>query len=900
LGSRAGRVIVALTETAASDTQIADSDTQTRADIYEQHGDDRRTARISTPVCGGYPQAIPTPRYGEAMEADWGPGQRGQSGRVVGGATDGSLFVGRERLLNEITTQFEEGARVVVLLGTGGVGKTRIADEYTQSPAVQEAWPGGVWRVDLTNSSASGPELLAVEMLDALSFADLSKRNKVEVLAEHLRDAHALIMIDNVERITTAAALLLGMLIRKTVHVRFLVTSRMPLNLRQERVLPVPPLATPPVDHDPVDGMTYEAPRLFADRCAAIGRPIKPEHYPLVLQLCHDIDGLPLAIEIAARRTRMLTLAMIVERLGTVLADPTGRFDVLVNQDPSAAPNHVTIEAVVRWSYDLCDTATQLLWQRVAVFAGPFTIDDAVQVCADAPTDECADTPLRAEQIEPLLAELVDQSILIADTSGDTLRLRMLETLRAFGASRMSPDALTTSRRRHLEHYLSIVRAAAEQWYSPDEVTVLHSMWRLMPNIRAAVDFAVAEPGQSEIGLGMWVALVSTRSLFLAGTRYEGRYQMRRFWGAPDGEAPRSGGEYLPEGPASPLRVDALALACWIALCQGDQESAVMLLDAAQAMVGQLGLRQWPPTLTYAHASYRLLALAEPDAIPLLVEAADQFGAAGAAGPRQMALLFAGIGGAFVGTAEQSRTHTAAALADAVAHGAPWAITWARWAAALGEMINGDAGKALEDFWSIAGEQATLADMWGFTWALLAAGWAGVRAAVAVLSDPAAAQDHRAAREALAQAAYTMGAARVMRRRAGVDIDGLTPFAAVQDATLAMAREALGDGEFRRAYDEGAALHYTKALALPADHRTPLPDGGRPAGDPLAALTDAELGVVALVAQGKSNDEIARTRVCSKRTVESHISAAMRKLGITAKTGGRTALAMLYRDARQA
>ncbi|MEU0191659.1 LuxR C-terminal-related transcriptional regulator [Streptomyces afghaniensis] len=277
----------------------------------------------------------------------------------------GELTQGRELLAR---------ARLVTLTGPGGVGKTRLAARI--AARVQRAFPDGVRFVHL--SGLHDPALVPLAAADALGLHDHSAQPPLDALVEQVRDRRLLLVVDNCEHLAGACAQLAAALLHGTEGVRVLATSRHRLGLTEEHLLEVRPLPVPDPDGDLSAAEGYPALTLFADRAAAVapGFRLTPDNRASVARLCHRLDGLPLAIELAAVRMRVLDVDRLLDRLDD-------RYRFLTTGSPAALPRHQTLRAAVAWSHDLCTGPEQLVWARLSVLAGSFDLETAEAVCAD-------------------------------------------------------------------------------------------------------------------------------------------------------------------------------------------------------------------------------------------------------------------------------------------------------------------------------------------------------------------------------------------------------------------------------------------------------------------------------------------------------------------------------------
>jgi len=357
---------------------------------------------------------------------------------------EATSFVGRRRELAEARKKLADG-RLVSLVGPGGVGKTRLAVRLATDLA--RGFRDGAWLVEL--GKLRDPALVTHAAMAALDLRDQAASAPRELLLRHLRDAELLLVVDNCEHLLDAAAKLIGEVLRAAPSVRVIATSQAPLRAAGEHVLPVPPLSLPA--DDPLERLREnEAVRLFVERAAAASGDFEltDANRAAVVELCRRLDGLPLAIELAAVRTRVLAPAQILDRLHD-------RFALLARGTRAALPRHETLRATLEWSYDQLTSAEQTLLSRLSVFAGRFTLDDVEAVCC------FGDVP--AAQSVELVSSLVDKSLLQREPAAGTAVYRLHETMREYASSARSPDGLE---QRWADHYLQrCARFGAEGRY---------------------------------------------------------------------------------------------------------------------------------------------------------------------------------------------------------------------------------------------------------------------------------------------------------------------------------------------------------------------------------------------------------------------------------------------------
>ena len=391
-------------------------------------------------------------------------------------------MIGRQRVLEDATALLA-GTRLLTLTGVGGCGKTRLA--LRLGAGAVEQHPFGVWFVDL--APITDPTHVPRAVADVWGLAEEADCGIVELLASRLAGRRALLILDNCEHVIEACAALVDPLLRAAGELRVLATSREPLGLEGEQVYAVPPLAAPaPGEHDAGAIAANEAVSLFVDRARAV-RPdfgLDAGNAGAVAEVCRGLDGLPLAIELAAARVSVLSPAQIRARL----AD---RFHLLTGARDTTGARHQTMLAVVRWSYDHLEEEERRLLRHLAVFRGGGALDQAIEV---ASRDEFA--------VLDGLTRLIAKSLVIADAGADGVRYRLLETVRQFAADRLEEEGEGDgARERHLHAYGALGARAAPALNGPAQGEWIARLDRELENIVTAIEWTIQTPKWSGDGL---------------------------------------------------------------------------------------------------------------------------------------------------------------------------------------------------------------------------------------------------------------------------------------------------------------------------------------------------------------------------------------------------------------
>ncbi|MGW2153329.1 ATP-binding protein [Nonomuraea sp. NPDC001699] len=398
-------------------------------------------------------------------------------------------FVGRTRLLANLKRHLAE-SRLVTVTGIGGVGKSRTVLRLAHQ--VRTQYPDGVWFADLARLQDAG--MVRHTIASALGIADQSSRAESESLSEWVGERDMLLIIDTCEHLVQGCAELVHELLEAAPNLKVLATSRQSLHLPYEQVVPVPPLLVP--GEDPAENLfTNESVQLFALRAGAVvpDFQLDEENIGAVAELCRRLDGIPLAIELAAVRLRALSVEQILGLL-------TDRFSLLAGASRTALPRHATLRAAIGWSHELCEPAERLLWARLSVFAGDFELDAARFVCSDG--------RLPSEDITDLVTGLVEKSILLIRSHHSGVRYKLIDTLAEYGEEWL--DKLGQSeqmRQRHLEYYLSLAQRSEDAWSGPRQIYWFVRMRQEHDNVRVALEHALSSPLRSASALTLLASL---------------------------------------------------------------------------------------------------------------------------------------------------------------------------------------------------------------------------------------------------------------------------------------------------------------------------------------------------------------------------------------------------------
>jgi non-specific serine/threonine protein kinase len=415
-------------------------------------------------------------------------------------------LLGREHDAEEVKTLVGQH-NLVTLSGAGGMGKTRLAQRVGAD--LLDNYSDGVWFADL--APISDRELVASVVAQALGMSQQGDRPVEESIPRWLKSKQLLLILDNCEHLVEASAALADAIMRNCTKVRVLATSRQALNINGEVVYRLPSLATP--DDAPglraAEALSYAAIALFVERAKAADDrfALTDEMAPVAAEICRHLDGIPLAIELAAARVKVLSLPSLAQRLND-------RFKILTGGSRTALPRQKTLAALIDWSYDLLNPQEQMLLNRASVFSGGFALDAAMAVCAG--------DGIEATDILDLVSSLTDKSLVIADTSGERERYHLLDSIRAYAMEKL---AAARERqlllRRHAEYFCGVARHADENFGVTSAASWFATAQPELDNFRAALEWSLRK--DNDVVLGGWLAGTMEIPWFVDGLAAEAR-----------------------------------------------------------------------------------------------------------------------------------------------------------------------------------------------------------------------------------------------------------------------------------------------------------------------------------------------------------------------------------------
>jgi predicted ATPase/DNA-binding CsgD family transcriptional regulator len=732
---------------------------------------------------------------------------------------------GAQRALSE--------SRLLTLTGAGGVGKSRLAVELAYRASSR--FPDGAWLVRLADLSiGAGAAEVDSAVVAALGISDQSSTGPREKLLSYLRDRKVLLVLDNCEHVLASVRSLVPVLLRDAAQVRVITTSREPLGVAGEVLRPVLPLSVPEPGTPAAQLIADGSASLLIERASAVDPnfALTDDNAAAVVELCRLLEGIPLAIELAAVKLRALNVEQVVQRFGQRLTSLTAP------STPSAAARHQSLRSMVAWSYELCPHNAQVLWRRLSIFPGTFDLELAESVCAFA--------ELGADDVIDSIERLVGQSILLTGYAAGGMRYRLLTPLREV-AGELAEQAgeVPELRRRHRDAMLGRVQQITQKWCGPQQDLLIADMGLDHANYAAALQWSAMSAGEEPTGL---LLLAELRYHWLSGGLLaEGRMRIETML------------SQVTEPPAA--RAEGLWVASWIALVQGDRDQAERWLKELAILAKQL---DDPRLGLHVHHWTGLLAMFTGDLDSAVRELQAAVDGHHVRRDREMELTarYALVTALAVGGhAEDALVMCGETVALCEENGEQNARAYAEWAAGVAHWTLGHLDEAER-----SARQALKTDR-------IMTDGIGVALSTELLSWIACERKQFARAETLSMAAGYVW------RTLGTSINAFGP----QLSRFAEAHAPPRRGT--RAPDDSYLEHRFRSLDDVIDFVLGSGEERSRAGrsDHGAPLTKRELEVAELIERGLSNREIAERLVISKRTADGHVERILAKLGFSSR-----------------
>lgn len=740
-------------------------------------------------------------------------------------------MVGRRQETAEIR-RIMASHRLVTVTGPGGIGKTRTALHVARS--ARRTFADGAWFVEL--GSLRDPSLVGQVVLEALKVPDSSARDPVTVLIEYLRGRETLLVVDNCEHLVVGVARLVDAVLREVSGVHVLATSRQPLGVPGEATYRLATLPVPAEEFADVPLVSgFASIELFAARArAALGSfEVDASNIRDVVRLCTTLEALPLALELAASRLKVMTIDELLRRLDD-------RFTMLKGSSTVGAPRHQTLLAAVAWSHDLCTPAEKILWRRASVFPGGFDLNAAEEVCSggDLPRDQVLDA----------LLGLVDKSVVVNEQGDGRVRFRMLATIREFGSECLAEAGeLESLRAAHCAWTSGMLADAAAEWFGPGQVEWTARLRLAQSDIRAALEFCATHSDYARVGQRMagecWFHWIAGEYLS------EGRLWLERLLAA--------------DTRPSVERALALRTAAGVSALQGDTGRADQAAVECEELASDLARPDLVAYGVHMRALSAFFASRAAEAEDLFLRARTLYADITVSEAwRLLLLVHYGAMHALQGDLPVAAGLFEETHSRSEEHGDQWARSYAVWGRGLVSFHAGELEEAETSLLRSIEMKRPFHDLLGLALALDALAW--------VL----------AAKGQALPAARLVGAASWLWSTFGTDLFGSEFFTAQRAQCEAAARQALGDPAYVEAVGQGASASLDDTLGELVDNEPAQPAPRRTK----SLLTRREQEVAALVAEGLTNQEIADRLVISTRTAEAHVEHVLRKMDFRSRS----------------
>ncbi len=744
-------------------------------------------------------------------------------------------FIGRERELAEVKRLLAT-TRLLTLTGAGGCGKTRLA--LRAAEGLLDEYPDGVWFVDL--APLSDPSLIPQVIASILDLQESAEAPVGNVLENYLRTKNLLLVLDNCEHLIEACAQLSDTLLRACPNLKILATSRETLNIAGETTLGVPPLSLPdPKQLPTIEALKqFESIQLFAARAGATEPhfQLTNSNAPAIAQICQRLDGMPLAIELAAARVKSIGVEQIAARLDD-------RFQLLTGGSRTALPRQQTLRATIDWSHDLLPEQERILFRRLSVFAGGWTLTAAEQVAGQ--------DGITPNEVLDLLTRLADKSLVIIEEQSGQARYHLLETIRQYAREKLDDVGESDAvRNHHLDYFMEFAQEASAKLDGSEQLEWLDRLDIEHDNPHTALEWSLSK-GRVEKGLRLGSALAQFWQI--RGYLNQGRAWLETL---------------LSKSSAAPasVRASALSGAGFLSLTVEDIEQATAFYEQALVLYRELDdsngiARQlvFLGRMAGFRGDYERARTLAEQGLTLQRELGNKWGVS-------VALFFL----AEFAYLQDDHAQAMALLEESVALcreiGNMWAV--GRRLTRLGQVAhaqgNSERALALIKEGLVACRQAK--DYPGIAWSLTAsAGIARVQGE-------------------LVWATRLLGAVEALREVRGA---GLSPFYRVDyERNVAELRTLLDQATYAKVWAEGRAMTMEQAIdyALKGVPGTEPRTEGKPSVSYPAGLTEREVEVLRWLALGLSNQEIADKLVLSKRTIHAHLRSIYSKLDVTTRS----------------
>ena len=749
--------------------------------------------------------------------------------RVVGNLPlELTSFVGRRRELADARRLFES-SRLLTLTGVGGVGKTRLAIRL--AGALQRVFRDGAWLVEL--GELSDADLLEDYVAVTLGVRPVSSSDPLQALIDYCSDRSLLLVLDNCEHLVDSVARFTVSVLRRCAGVKVLATSRESLGVGGEVAMRVPSLTTPELrGPSAFDGLArYESVLLFVERAATVvpGFVLSEENRNAVARICHDLDGLPLPIELAAARLRGMSTEQIMNRL-------SDRYRLLTSGGRDVPSRQQTLRLSIDWSYDLCSPSEQQLWGRLSVFSGGFDLEAAEGVCGQ---------DMGSNEVLDLITALVEKSILIREETDGAVRYHLLDLLREYGCEKLeSTGEQLELRRRQRNWFEALVVRADSDWIRRGQEALVARLVREQHNLNDALEFSISTAGEARSATRMVAALYGCWVS-------DGLIGQVRYWADRTLSVPDAGPDMF--------RVDVLCVDAAAHAMQGEVVRARELVDEGGRLAEALGDVRSRALAAWAGGYIDMLAGEFGNATVKLETAVSLFRIDENLQYVVISLDTLGLACILAGELERSvecfeecieitePLHEVTYQAHAL--GFIGLIAW----------LRGDFERANEYLTrSLRTDKSSM----NAAWCIEPLAWTAT-----------AQRDWK-------HAAILLGAAAMYWLKIGQPLTGFPGLARFRDNAVEVVRKALGESAFDKNFHRGAVMAEGEAVAYALDEQHA---AQTEMSTEAIRLTRREQQVAELVAQGFTNRAVAEHLVISPRTAQGHVEHVLTKLGFTSR-----------------